>query len=320
MAQPTLIEDPNDPGTYLIQMMPSGDSESSPGGGTQPSIPAGPGAGRPADAFRLDWSLSGTRLFETGVDRGVVYIEGKGYPWTGLTAVNETPDGGESKPYYLDGVKYYNGSTMEEYKATIEAFTYPDEFMDCDGSAPMMSGMFITQQRRKSFDFCYRTLIGNDVAGVNHAYKLHLVYNATATPTAKNYTTLGDTSEPSTFSWTISTRRKRFEDVQFGVKYGSHIVIDSRTTYPWAMEVLENVLYGRPGASGTQAYMPSPEELVDIFVDNALLKITDHEDGTWSAEGPDSVISMLSDDKFQIDWPSAVYLPGSTTTYTVNNL
>lgn len=274
----------------------------------------------PVGPFRMNWGRYGTRIFETGVDRGVVYIDGVGYPWTGLTAVNETPEGGGERAYYLDGIKYYNGSSMEEFKATIQAFTYPEEFMYCDGTAPMMSGMFITQQRRKSFDFCYRTRIGNDVKGANHAYKLHLVYNATATPTSKNYGTLGDSTEPSSFSWTISTRRQKFENPQFGVKYGSHVVIDSRTTYPWAMEALENVLYGRPGADGTQGKMPTPEELVELFVDNALLKITDNGDGTWTAEGPDSIISMLSSNIFQINWPSAVYLPGSTTKYTVNNL
>lgn len=274
----------------------------------------------PVGPFRMNWGQSGTRIFETGVDRGVVYIDDVGYPWTGLTAVNESPEGGGERAYYLDGVKYYNGSSMEEFKATIEAFTYPDEFMYCDGTAPMMSGMFITQQRRKPFNFCYRTRIGNDVKGTNHAYKLHLVYNATATPTSKTYGTMGDSTEPSTFSWTISTKRQKFENVQFGVKYGAHIVIDSRTTYPWAMEALENVLYGRAGADGTQAKMPTPQELVELFVDNALLKITDNGDGTWTAEGPDSIISMLSSDKFQIDWPSAIYLPGSTTTYTLHNL
>lgn len=274
----------------------------------------------PVGPFRMNWNLSGTRIFEAGVDRGVVYIDGVGYPWTGLTAVNETPEGGGERPYYLDGVKYYNGSSLEEFKATIEAFTYPDEFMYCDGTAPMMSGMFITQQRRKTFDFCYRTRVGNDVSGVGHGYKLHLVYNATATPTSKSYATLGDSPEPSTFSWTISTKREKFEGIQFGVKYGSHIVIDSRTTYPWAMQLLENFLYGQSGAEGTEAKMPTPEELVALFVDNSLLKITENPDGTWIAEGPESIISMLSDDVFQINWPSAVYLPNSNTMYTVNNL
>lgn len=274
----------------------------------------------PVGPFRMNWGLAGTRIFEAGVDRGVVYIDGIGYPWTGLTAVNETPEGGENQSYYLDGVKYHNGSATEEYKATIEAYTYPDEFMYCDGTAPMMNGMFITQQRRKSFDFCYRTRVGNDVAGVNHAYKLHLVYNATATPTSKTYQTLGDSTEPSTFSWNISTRRERFEDIQFGTKYGSHIVIDSRTTYPWAMQLLENFLYGQAGSDGSEAKMPTPEELISLFVDNSMLKIVDLGDGTWTAEAPDSILTMLSDDIFQIDWPSAVFIPNSNTLYTVNNL
>lgn len=274
----------------------------------------------PVGPFRMNWGQSGTRFFETGVDRGVVYIDGIGYPWTGLTAVNETPEGGENRSYYLDGVKYHNGSGAEEFKATLEAFTYPEEFMYCDGTAPMMNGMFITQQKRRSFDLCYRTRVGNDIDGPNHAYKLHLVYNATATPTSKSYQTVGDTTEPSVFSWNISTKREKFEGIQFGVKYGSHIVIDSRTTYPWAMQILENVLYGQTGASGSEAKMPTPEELVALFVDNSLLKIIDNGDGTWTAEAPESILTMLEPDLFQIDWPSAVYLPGSTTTYTVNNL
>lgn len=319
MTRPSLIEDPTDPGTYLIQNMPEAGSPSAPG---SPSVPGIPPSNSPASVgpFRTKWDLSGTRIFESGIDRGIIYIDGVGYPWTGLTAVNESPQGGENQSYYIDGVKYHNGSSIEEYQATIEAFTYPDEFMYCDGTAPMMSGMFITQQSRKSFDFCYRTRVGNDTGGVNHGYKLHLVYNAVATPTSKNYGTLGGSPTASMFRWTISTKREKFEDPQFGIKFGSHIVIDSRTTYPWAMAALENVLYGRPGADGTQPKMPTPEELIALFVDNAMLKITDHGDGTWSAEGPDAIITMLTDDIFQIDWPSAQYLPDSTTTYTVNNL
>lgn len=274
----------------------------------------------PVGPFRINWGQAGSRIFETGVERGVVYIDGVGYPWTGLTSVNEAPEGGDHKSYYLDGIKYYSGSSMEEFKATINAFTYPDEFAQCDGTASMMTGMSITQQRRKPFHFCYRTRVGNDTSGVNHAYKLHLVYNATARPSTRNYNSLGDSSEPTTFSWDISTRREKFENDYFGIKYGSHIVIDSRTIYPWALTALENVLYGRSGADGTLAKMPTPEELVELFIDNALLKITDNGDGTWTAEGPDSIISMLASDKFQIDWPSAVYVNGSTTTYTVTNL
>lgn len=270
--------------------------------------------------FRIGWGNPGTRVFETGVDRGVLYIDGVGYPWTGLTAVNEAPEGGENRSYYLDGIKYHNGSATEEYKASIEAFTYPDEFMLCDGTAPMMTGMFVTQQKRKSFDFSYRTKVGNDLSGLNHGYKIHLVYNATATPTTRSYRTIGESTEPSTFSWNISTRRTKFENVQFGTKYGSHIIIDSRTTYPWALEALEGFLYGRNNANGNEARMPTPEELVDLFVDNSLLKITDNGDGTWTAEAPESILTMLDEDIFQIDWPSAIYLPESTTMYTVNNL
>lgn len=274
----------------------------------------------PAGPFRLNWGAPGSRIFETGIDRGVLYIDGIGYPWTGLIAVNETPEGGENRSYYLDGIKYYNGSAREEFKATIEAFTYPDEFMACDGTDSMLKGMYITQQRRKSFDFCYRTKVGNDLSGVNNAYKLHLVYNATATPTNKNFRTLGDSSEPVAFSWNISTRNVRFDTTNIGSRYGAHVVIDSRTTYPWAMQTIENYLYGEVGANGSIARMPTPEELIRIFVDSSLLKITDNGDGTWTAEGSDEIVAMLTKNKFQIDWPSAEYLNDSTTTYTVSNL
>lgn len=270
--------------------------------------------------FRLNWGAPGSRLYETGIDRGVLYIDGVGYPWTGLTAVNEAPEGGEARSYYVDGQKYYNGSSREEFKATVEAYTYPDEFMACDGTAPMLKGMYITQQARKSFDFCYRTKIGNDSAGLNHGYKLHLVYNAVASPTAKNYRTLGDSSEPSTFSWTLTTRNERFDTTNTGVRFGSHVIIDSRTTYPWALQMLEDHLYGKFGANGSVARMPTPEELIQIFVDSSLLKITDNGDGTWTAEGSDEIVSMISSNKFQIDWPSAEFLINSNTTYTVSNL
>lgn len=274
-----------------------------------------------AGPFRIGWGQAGSKIFETGTDRGVVYVDGVGYPWVGLVSVNEEPEGGAPKPYYLDGVKYIHSAGLEEFAATIEAYTYPDEFMYCDGTAPMMTGMFITQQPRKPFDFTYRTMVGNDIEGIAHGYKLHLVYNAMATPSSKTYGTLSDSPEPSTFSWSISTKREKFENLeQFGTKFGAHVVVDSRTTYPWAMEALENFLYGRAGAEGSQPHMPTSEELIQLFVDNALLKITDNGDGTWTAEGPDTVVGMLDEDNFIIDWPSVIMLPGSTTEYTVNSL
>lgn len=219
----------------------------------------------PIDSFQLTWGGTGSRIFETGVDRGVVYIDDIGYAWTGLVAVNETPEGGTEQASYLDGIKQYSGSSTEDFKATIEAYTYPDEFMYCDGSAQLLPGVMITQQGRKPFNFSYRTHVGNDVDGLSHAYKIHIVYNAIATPTSRSYHTLQESGELATFSWTISTRREKFISEKLGTKYSAHLVVDSRTIEPATLIALENVLYGYGGASGTQAKMPSSRELFELF-------------------------------------------------------
>lgn len=301
MAQlkPTLVEDPNDPGTYLIQNMASVvDSGSGTGTGYNPGAISHPTV--------INWGNSGDRFYETGIDRGVLYLENEpGIAWSGLIGVSESPDGGEAVPYYIDGVKYVNDVAPEEFKATIEAYTYPDEFALCDGSASMAQGLFIEQQRRRSFGLSYRTRIGNDIDGIDHGYKIHIVYNAQVDPTERTYDTISDDAEAMTFSWDISTRPVKFQDDAFGVKYGSHLVLDSRKVYPWALEAIEKILYG---FENTAAALPNPQSLLAIFVDNALLQIIDNGDGTWTATGPDAAITMLDATTFQIDWPSAIML------------
>lgn len=240
---------------------------------------------------KLIWGTVGERFYETGVDRGVLYLDGlSGVPWNGLISVSESPSGGEAQPRYLDGIKYANSSAIEEFNATIEAYTYPEEFAVCDGTTYMAQGLFITQQQRQSFGLSYRTKIGNDIDAADHAYKLHIVYNAQANPAERAYSTTSDDPEASTFSWDITTRPVKFSDPAFGVKYGAHLVLDSRVVYPWAMEAVEKVLYGD---ENNNARLPSPQELLTLFVDNALLKITDNGDGTWTADGPDSIITIL---------------------------
>jgi hypothetical protein len=302
-----LVEDPNDPGTYQIQTLSISETPSGSG-----SFPNNGGS----NSTVLNWNRPGERLYETGLDRGVLYLDGlDGIAWNGLIAVNESSSGGDPKPYYLDGVKYLNHATKEEFEASIEAYTYPEEFAMCDGTNSIAQGLFLTQQMRKPFGLSYRTRVGNDLEGTDHGYKIHLVYNALASPSDKDYQTFGESAEVLTFNWKISATPKKFEDAAFGTKYGAHIVIDSRTTYPWVMAAIEGILYG---TISTAPAMPTPSELISIFADNALLKITDNGDGSWTADGPDAAITMLSDTEFQIDWESAIYI--SEDTYQISSL
>ncbi len=259
---------------------------------------------------QLTWDGTGAKYFEAGVDRGVLYVDGlPGVPWIGLIKVSESPSGGDARETYLDGIKIVNRSRPEDFKASIEAYTYPSEFEECEGAQEMAHGLRVTQQNRKMFGLCYRTKVGNDTTGLDHAYKLHLIYNALAAPTDKDYESLSDDTEPSTFTWDISTRPMRFEDPFFGVKYGAHIVIDSRVVYPWAMEAIEAVLYG---TETTEANLPTPDELLQLFIDNALVKVTDNGDGTFSVTGPDEAVYAVGD-TYHVNWPSVVTLDEDNT-------
>lgn len=263
---------------------------------------------------QLSWGEYGERYFETGVDRGVLYVDDQdGVVWNGLIAVTESASGGEPTPYYVDGIKYANRSSIEEFTASIEAYTYPDEFALCDGSAQLdqSQGLFATQQRRKTFGLSYRTRVGNDAAGTDFGYKIHIVYNAMATPSERNYQSLTADSEATVFNWNLTTSTIPVP----GVSRSAHLVIDTRLAWPWAVTAVENVLYG---TVDTPPRLPTPQELIDLFVENALLKITDNGDGTWTAEGPDEAISMLDADTFQISWPSAVFIDADT--YEISSL
>lgn len=302
----TWLEDPNDPGTYIFRNIYL--SEGQVHSGYVPPYDPPP--------TTLNWGTVGERFYEAGVDQGVLYLEGiSGVAWSGLISISDSPSGGEAMPYYIDGIKYANRSAPEEWGATLEAYTYPEEFAICDGSSEIANGLFITRQRRKSFGLSYRTRIGNDVDGENHGYKLHIVYNAQANPTERSYASFSDNSEATTFSWTLTARPEKFQDPAFGLKYGSHLVLDSRHVYPWAMQAVEKVLYGD---GDSEARLPTPQELLDLFVDNALLRVTDNGDGTWTAVGPDEAITMLSDTEFQINWPSAI--PITDKSYIISSL
>jgi hypothetical protein len=208
---------------------------------------------------RLAWAAIGERFFEAGIDRGVLYLNGhEGVPWDGLISVTQFPTGGEVTPYYVDGIKYLNAVSAEEFEATIEAYTYPDEFAKCDVSARIANGLYAGQQRKQSFGLCYRSKIGNDVDGVDHAYKIHLVYNALAAPTERIYHTLTDSTDPDNFSWKIVTKPPTF----IGYKQSAHFMIDSREVPTGLLTEIENILYG---AAGTPPRLPDVTELISLF-------------------------------------------------------
>ena len=213
---------------------------------------------------KLTWDNIGERLFETGVKQGVLYpiqSDGKytkGVAWNGLTAVTESPSGAEATPLYADDIKYLNLLSNEEFGATIEAYTYPDEFAECDGSAELVTGVMIGQQKRKVFGLCYRTTIGNDVDGNDHGYKLHLIYGCLAAPSEKAYSTINDSPEAITFSWEVTTTPVNVE----GFKPTSQITIDSTKADPTKLAALEAVLYGGEAA---EAKLPLPDEVATLM-------------------------------------------------------
>ena len=194
---------------------------------------------------KLVWDEVGKRIYETGVDKGVLYVQdeegayGKGVAWNGLTAVNEAPSGAEPTPLYADNIKYLELTSKEEYGATIEAYTYPDEFEACDGSAEVGTGVVIGQQSRKVFGLCYRTVKGNDVKNNDYGYKIHLVYGCKAKPAQKNYQTINDSPEAITFSWEVSTTPVEVE----GFKPTATVTIDSTKVTAEKLKSIEVALY-----------------------------------------------------------------------------
>ena len=213
---------------------------------------------------KLVWDKTGERLYETGVKQGVLYpMDDKGaYPkgvaWNGLTNVTESPSGAEATALYADDIKYLNLMSNEEFGGTIEAYTYPDEFAECDGSAALVTGVYIGQQARKTFGFCYRTTLGNDVESNAHGYKLHLVYGALASPSEKAYATINDSPEAITFSWEFSTTPVNVT----GFKPTASITIDSTKVDAEKLAALEAILYGEAEA---EARLPLPDEVAQVM-------------------------------------------------------
>lgn len=216
---------------------------------------------------RLAWDASGDRLYETGVDRGVLYIPNDsglyttGVPWNGLVTVTEKPSGAESNPKFADNIKYLNLFSVEEFGATIEAFTYPDEFAPFDGLGTVTAapGMVIGQQNRGVFGLSYRTRLGNDVDGDDHGFKLHLVYGCKASPSEKAYTTVNDSPEAITFSWDVTTNPVAVT----GFNPTALIVVDSTTVDPAEMTLLTDELWG--DATTGVANLPLPDAVIALL-------------------------------------------------------
>lgn len=217
---------------------------------------------------KIVWDQTGERLYETGVKQGVLYVQDSGgtYPkgvaWNGLTAVTESPSGAEATPLYADDIKYLNLISTEELGGTIEAYTYPDEFAECDGSASIATGVYIGQQPRKTFGMCYTTTVGNDVDSNAHGYKLHLIYGALASPSEKAYSTINDSPEAITFSWEFSTTPVNVT----GFKPTANIVIDSTKVASEKMTALEKILYGD---TDVEPRLPLPDEVAQVITAGA---------------------------------------------------
>jgi hypothetical protein len=215
----------------------------------------------------LEWDKTGERFYETGVDHGVLYIPDAtgvyttGVAWNGLTSVSETPTGAEATPTYADNIKYLNLISLEEFGATIEAYTYPDEFNQFDGLNMPEDGVFVGQQPRKIFGLSYRTRLGNDIEAEEYGYKLHLVYGCLAAPSEKAYNTINDSPEAITFSWEVTTTPVPVT----GLKPTSLIVVDSSVVDATALGELEDLLYGTSGAPGTVASLPLPDAVIALF-------------------------------------------------------
>ena len=223
--------------------------------------------------MKLVWDKTGEHYYETGVKNGVLYPMStsgtypKGVAWNGLTAVTESPSGAEATALYADDIKYLNLMSNEEFGATIEAYTYPDEFAECDGSASLTEGVYIGQQARKAFGLCYRTTLGNDAKGNDYGYKLHIIYGAMASPSEKAYSTINDSPDAITFSWELSTTPVAVANF----KPTASLTIDSTKVDPQKLATLEEILYGKDGTGedhstgAVDPRLPLPDEIANIM-------------------------------------------------------
>ena len=222
---------------------------------------------------KIVWDQISEKLYETGVDRAVLYLTDQsneysmGYGWNGLTGIDESPSGAEATSLWADNAKYINLYSAEEFGMTIRAYTYPDEFEQCDGSAALTDGIFVGQQTRKMFGFTYRTLVGNDVKGTDFGYKIHLIYGCTASPSSKTRDTVNDSPDAIEFSWEVTTTPVPVTNM----KPTSHLVIDVPKLSEAAkakLSAFEDILYGTDGNDATDPRLPLPAEVLSFFSDD----------------------------------------------------
>lgn len=223
--------------------------------------------------MKLVWDKTGEHFYETGVKNGVLYPMSasgtypKGVAWNGLTAITESPSGAEATALYADDIKYLNLMSNEEFGATVEAYTYPDEFAECDGSASLTKGVYIGQQARKTFGLCYRTTLGNDAKGNDYGYKLHIIYGAMASPSEKAYSTINDSPDAITFSWELSTTPVAVANF----KPTASLTIDSTKVDAAKLTALEEILYGKDGTGedhttgAVDPRLPLPDEIATLM-------------------------------------------------------
>lgn len=223
---------------------------------------------------KIEWDKTGEKLYETGVKNGVLYLPDEsgaytnGVAWNGLTSVKESPSGAEATPLYADDIKYLELTSAEEFGATLECYTYPDEFAECDGSAEVAPGVIIGQQNRKTFGLCYRTTLGNDIKSNEYGYKLHLIYGAKASPSEKAYSTINDSPEAITFSYEISTTPVNVT----GHKPTASLIVDSTKVSAEKMAALEAILYGKDSVESSpnnNPKLPLPDEVITLLKDNS---------------------------------------------------
>jgi len=246
---------------------------------------------------RISWDVE-DRFYEIGVDRGVLFSDtDPPTPWNGLVSVETSVDENQATPVYFNGVKTVDLVYPGDHTATIKAVTYPDEFLKFSGMAQITGGLYLDEQPTQTFGLCFRSLVGNFNDGNKHAYKIHLMYNLTAIPSDISYDSLSSSDSPIEFSWDVSS----VPVATPGYRPMAHLVLDSRTMNPVAMSILEDILYG---TEDTESRLPTPDDIFELF----RVIVTDNLDGTWTAEGPEYLISMLSRHVFELDTINARYI------------
>ena len=251
---------------------------------------------------KLTWDSTGSRFYEAGVSKAIFFNEnGVAIPWNGLTSVTENNSKSSESISFVDGYRYLNKVTLDSYSGTINAFTYPDEISEYIG----YTNYGETHQKPKYFNLSYQTKIGNDISGIDHGYKIHIIYNAIAIESTNEYVSYGSSITPTEFSWNIHTIPVSIPDM----KPSSHIIIDSTRTNSETMSIIENILYGN---ELEDARLPQIDELLTIFNENSYFRIIDHGDGSFTATGTDDYVKQIDVETFELNSPT-VYLLTSDT-------